>query len=399
MMGILNITQDVIFNNSITNYQFHNHSPYQPSTKNNDEIIISIQQQDVYVYLHDSSIIVEGVIIKADNTVSATAKLANNAPAFLFDSITYKLNNYEIDQCRNVGITTTMKNYISKNPNESKMLYKAGWSPDEPITPTSGRFYFCIPLNSILGFAEDYRKIMINAKHELILTRTRNDENALISPTDNVEFNILKVYWRVPHVTVSDEEKIPLLKIISSGTPIQMSFRSWDLCEYPTLPSNTNHHIWTIKTTNQLEKPRFVIFALQTDKKNKKDKDASKFDHCNLTDIKLHLNSESYPHGDLSNKYNQNKYAILYDMCTRFQSLYYDIPNQPLLSWEKFKEDAPIIVIDCSHQNETLKTGPVDVKIEFKTENNIPENTSAYCLLLHDRLVQYSPLTSEVIKV
>ena len=32
----------------------------------------------------------------------------------------------------------------------------------------------------ILGFAEDYRKIVVNAKHELILMRSRNDLNAVL---------------------------------------------------------------------------------------------------------------------------------------------------------------------------------------------------------------------------
>ena len=31
-----------------------------------------------------------------------------------------------------------------------------------------------------LGFAEDYRRIIVNGKHELILARTNTDTNAVI---------------------------------------------------------------------------------------------------------------------------------------------------------------------------------------------------------------------------
>jgi hypothetical protein len=33
----------------------------------------------------------------------------------------------------------------------------------------------------------------------------------------------------------------------------------------------------------------------------------------------------------------------------------------------KFKTDAPLLVIDCSYQNETFKNGTVDARIEFET--------------------------------
>ena len=39
-----------------------------------------------------------------------------------------------------------------------------------------------IPRNIILGFPSDYQKIIRNAKHELILTRSDNDTNAMQQP-------------------------------------------------------------------------------------------------------------------------------------------------------------------------------------------------------------------------
>lgn len=399
MNDLLKISSGVSYDNSIVKKEFHSYSPFLNSYGNSDEIRISIQHQDLILLPCESFIYIEGAVYKSDDgTVSATAKLGNNAMAYLFDEIRYELNGVEIDRNRNAGFTSTIKNYISLHADESKMLLNAGWSPSAPITLQSGQFNFCIPLNMLLGFAEDYQKIIPNAKHELILVRARSDDNVLMSPTDTVTVKILKLKWKIPHITLADEEKLTLYKLIENNQPIKMSFRSWDMYEYPVLPE-TSQHTWTVKTSNQLEKPRYVILALQTDRRNQKGKDASNFDHCKLTDIKVHLNSISFPYDDLDLKFDQDRFALLYDMYCKFQSAYYTRKEQPLLSPNEFKNNAPIIVIDCAHQNESIKSGPVDVRLEFKLSGNIPANTSAFCLLLHDQIVEHRPLTNEVRKV
>lgn len=43
-------------------------------------------------------------------------------------------------------------------------------------------FQFCIPYNILLGFSEDYNRIAINARYELILIRSRVDANVLRVP-------------------------------------------------------------------------------------------------------------------------------------------------------------------------------------------------------------------------
>ncbi|CAK1597555.1 unnamed protein product [Parnassius mnemosyne] len=91
--------------------------------------------------------------------------------------------------------------------------------------------------------------------------------------------DIQRIQWRVPHVKVSDRERLKLLKHLERDKPIEMAFRNWDLYEYPLLPTATNHS-WSIKTASQLEKPRYVIFCLQTNRKNQEMKDCSVFDHC-----------------------------------------------------------------------------------------------------------------------
>ncbi|XP_044740089.1 uncharacterized protein LOC123301416 [Chrysoperla carnea] len=321
---MLNISDGVHFDESITKIEYHSYSPFLSTFNNSDEIRICIQNQNLNILTCESFLYIEGTVKKvSDNTLSATAKLR------------------------------------------------------------------------ILGFAEDYTKIIPNVKHELILNRARNDLNSIISPTDDMKFEITKLQWHVPHVQLQDEQKLLLYKFINSGKSIKMSFRSWDMYEYPVLPTTT-HQVWAVKSSTRLEKARYVIFALQTNRRNLKEKDASRFDHCNLTDIKVFLNSDVYPYSDLNIDFQNNRFAILYDMYSKFQESYYKTNSQPLLTPAQFKEIAPIALINCSHQMDEIKIGPVDLKIEFKCKSNIKPNTSAYCLILHDRIVEYNPLTNDV---
>lgn len=288
------------------------------------------------------------------------------------------------------------------NKNESQALSNASWSPKESVDPKTIFFNYCIPLRRLLGFAEDYKNIIPNAKHELIFIRSRTDENSLLCSDVNEKpiIQLHKVQWKVQHVNLSDAVKLNLYSNINNNAKMMLAFRNWDLYENPTLTQNSVHHIWNVKTTSQLEKPRFIIFALQTNKLNQLEKDPSKFDHCNVTDLKVYLNSECYPYEDMNLLFEKNRYAIAFEAYSSFRCAYYNYAmSEPLLTWDEFKNNAMILIIDTRYQNENLKVGSVDVRIEMKTAEKIPANTSAYCLMLHDRLVEFTPLTGEVNKI
>ncbi|KAL7302418.1 hypothetical protein TKK_0005072 [Trichogramma kaykai] len=123
------------------------------------------------------------------------------------------------------------------------------------------------------------------------------------------------------------------------------------------------------------------------------------FDHCHITNVRLFLNSQYYPYGNLNIDFTQNQYARLYEMYANFQSNYYGKNSKPMLSRAHFKDYMPLIIIDCSKQNESLKAAPVDVRIEFESKEPFPPNTSAYCLILHDRIIEQNILSGEIKKV
>jgi len=87
-------------------------------------------------------------------------------------------------------------------------------------------------------------------------------------------------------------------------------------------------------------------------------------------------------------------------MYSRFRKSYYECDDgATLLTIPKFLHCGPLAVIDCSRQNESVKTATVDVRIEFECKENISANTTVYCLILHDWVVKYNPLTNIVRKI
>jgi len=98
----------------------------------------------------------------------------------------------------------------------------------------------------------------------------------------------------VTDVLLNEKWKINICYVLwKTGDTSVVTFRSWDLYEFPLLHRTTKHS-WAIKTaTLEAGKSQYVIFALQTDRKNVMD--TNWFDNCKLNNVKLYLNLECYP--------------------------------------------------------------------------------------------------------
>jgi len=78
--------------------------------------------------------------------------------AYLFNEIRYELNGIEIDRTRHLGVASDLRNYISIKRNQQFLLQNSGWSIDDDLKIEKGNFNFCVRLNLLLRFAEDYNK-------------------------------------------------------------------------------------------------------------------------------------------------------------------------------------------------------------------------------------------------
>jgi len=163
------------------------------------------------------------------------------------------------------------------------------------------------------------------------LEQTRNEQTFKLEITNKI--------WKIPHVTLSDFTKIKMYDIIKSCVNLPITFQSWDLYVNPKLGYGSQHS-WNVKLSANREKPRFAIIGFTLN---------GELITNNLSNLKVHLNSESYPYDNLNVDFSKNQYAHLYEMYTRFQSSYYNRESQPFLTPNEFKLKAPIIVVDISY--------------------------------------------------
>nr|XP_022905903.1 uncharacterized protein LOC111417766 [Onthophagus taurus] len=207
-----------------------------------DEIRIAIQQQDLYTLPSQSFIYVQGKLLKDEGTVDKDSKLSANPIAHMFSEVRFECGGNVIDRVRNPGIASTLKNLCSLTRSEYYHASNAGFEyTNVKVNENTGDFDFCVPLEHFLGFAEDYNKILINLRQELVLVRSNLDKNVIESLLPNMIININKIVWEVPHVSVADVERLKLLEYIEQGTELDMEFRSFDLHEYPSLPKSRQH--------------------------------------------------------------------------------------------------------------------------------------------------------------
>ncbi|XP_018376373.1 PREDICTED: uncharacterized protein LOC108769728 [Trachymyrmex cornetzi] len=215
-------------------------------------------------------------------------------------------------------------------------------------------------------------------------------------PATEPTLELFKVQWRMPHVALNEVNKLSMLRALESGRYLSMSFRSWKLYEYSCIEHDEAFLI--IKTATQLEKPRYVIFTMQTNRKNNMTRHKTHFDHCKLTNVKLYLNSEFYPYDDPNLDFDKRRIATLYDMYIHFRWTCYEISRE--IYETLFNLDGyAFVIIDCSRQNVSVKSGTVDVRLEFEFKENVAANITAYCLIIYDRVIEYSPMSNVACKI
>lgn len=393
---IIKVKQSVYQSDDIISQQYHTYTPYQTTFNNNDEIRITIQSQDLYVLPSDSYLLMDMTVARRDGVAIAAndGTFVRNFIAHMFSELRYELNGIEIDRCKTPGITSLLKLITATKEEDKAALSLFTLGADRAVADANIRML--LPLRFLFGFCDDFKKIILNSKHELILVRARSDVNMYNANSAQIGVTVNRIQWKVPHVTLSDSAKLSMLKTISQKADLLIPFRSWDLYELPVVPTTTRH-TWSVKTTSQVTKPRYVIVGFQTNR-GVHNSDSSLFDHCNISNLKLYLNNERFPYDDLNVNFGHENYHELYHNLRKIQESYYNgaCGNSPFeLTFDDFMQ-RPIFAFDCTRTDESLKPGMVDVRLEIEARNNIPANTSAYCLIIHDNLIRYSPFSSLV---
>ena len=257
----------------------YEHNEYQPITgaqlNNAGQVTITIENQDQFLHLHNSYLLIEGNVLKADNARYADADLialTNNGLLYLFSSLT-------VEHVKSPGQAT-----------------------------------------SFLGLAS-YSKVTYGMRD----TRYDNDALFRTAAADAGKVVLPNLAWSVPIVQPNDVRKVNLYKSIVSNNVIPVSFRMRQ-CETFSVPQ-ARSTVWRLGVSSTPEKLRWILVGLQTDKSGNQENNAALFDHCKLTNMQVWF-------FDFASRYNgiDNLVAGSAVSLTAFKSLYpihvFDVSNQ-----------------------------------------------------------------------
>jgi len=129
-------------------------------------------------------------------------------------------------------------------------------------------------------------------------------------PTTEPILELFKVQWRMPHVLLSEINKLAMLCFLESGQYLSMNFRSWNRVSDQSITK----HLWAIKTVIQFQKLRYVILCNANKSKNVRGYKSIQW--LQINHAKLYLNSKCYPYDDLNLDFEKQ-------MCDSVQLVWY----------------------------------------------------------------------------
>lgn len=394
---------------------FHEYCPNSTNLNQpHSDIRIIIQNQDQFILPHESYLYIECKLEKEDGTSydnrNDEISVVNNALTYLFERISYELGGKEVEGYSNVGVATTMKGLLTYPENYAEgtqFLWKKDNSSDVKGTHAkarknmifqqnnTGNFTGIIPLTHLFGFCENYRKVIYGLQHTLILRRNYNADAILKSSerdANNIEkvadgkLNILKLSWYMPHVTLSDETKLILMKDINNRVSLNIGFLNRQ-CERYNLTKGNRELDWRLNIAANSERPRYIIVGFQKMNNQNQSFNTAIFEHFNFKNAFIQLNNERYPEHDLKVDFKLNNFIHAYKMVTDF---YRNVigKEQIDIGLIEFKRFYPLLVFDISRQSEKLKSTPVDIRIKASFDNVLDEDVVAYALVLSDRFIR-----------
>ena len=150
----------------------------------------------------------------------------------------------------------------------------------------------------------------------------------------------------------------------------------------------TTSFTWQLSVKTASEKPRFIIAGFQTAKDGHQTKNPSTFDHVNLKNAYVTLNSYRYPAVDYNLSFANQTFPRVYGDVALFEVKFFgmdELITQSNITPSDYKTLYPLFTFDVSEQKEKLKSSVVDIQIKANFTENVPAKTRAFALVISDK--------------
>ena len=192
----------------------------------------------------------------------------------------------------------------------------------------------------------------------------------------------------MPHIIPADAEKFSIYKTIKSKDKVPVAYRTRQ-CDMLSAPESTSF-TWRLSVKTAPQKLRFIIVAFQTAKDDDQTKNRSTFDHVNLKNAYVTLNSDRYPAVDYNLSFVNQPFSGVYGDAASFGVKLFgmdELITQSNIKPSDYKTLYPLFTFDISKQKEKLKSSVVDIQIKANFTENVPANTRALALVISDKML------------
>ena len=158
-----------------------------------------------------------------------------------------------------------------------------------------------------------------------------------------------------------------------------------------SVPESTSF-TWRVRLKTAAEKPRFIIVGFQTATDGDQTKNPFTFDHVNLKNAYVTLNSDRYPAVDYNLSFFNQTFSRVYGDAAWFGVKFFGIDElitQSNITPNDYKTLYSLFTFDVSKQKENLKSSVVDIQIKANFTENVPANTRAFALVILDKMLSF----------
>src|SRR5258705_12823076 len=432
-----NIFDPPVVDNSTDSYESTEYREKNVTVK--DLVSYELNSSDLNTWLlpHQSYLHVKGKILKEDETVITANDIVTieNNGFNLFKNARYEIGGKEIESIQHVGVVTTILNLVEFSHDYSKTCASnMFWHVDTSEQADKDRFSYVgsevsldsnvkiknfvkaikaninfnegflerfkrtkeskqislfLPLSRLFGFCKDINRVFRGVTHTIKLDK--NDDDNIIHCVGNnkYKFELSYLSWWVPKVRPSLTMIASLEKKISEENKINLMWEGARV--YRSAIRTDRYGDWTVRSIQH--KPSHIYIVLQKDDKLKvQTKTSMIFDHMNLTNIYVRVNSTQYPATAFQTDFSE----LNHDCARVYQSLLeaglksQNVDSGCDVSYADFSRLYPIFHFNLNHQESHLyeKSGPAEISVNFELKETPTDSYYVYCIIVSEKSME-----------
>ena len=329
---------------------------------------------------------------------NSDTKLIDNFIPYLFRSIEVKKHGKLIDRIDDPGIISTVKHTISLSQDESVSKMNGAVICNHKY----GKFYYCGYLCDLgLGFFGDVKIPIYKGGFSLSFLRSSDNDAILLSKqvvggsyAPDGKISITDFYLRVPIVEFQTPSKIELIDEMTKFGSQKFVFRSWECIEQNGI-TGKNYKFDVTNIYRNIDKPKFIIAAFQTSRRQNQKIDPSKFDHVDVRNIRVKVDESYYPDEMINLDIKEDNYTLLYEMYKDYKRAYGGNTNM-LYNPKDFIQNRPLFVLDVRKSPINISQPKTSIILYVDFQNDPPANTNIYVLILSEKKLKYDFINNNI---